>query len=88
MCWFDQAALSSSFWHRRVTVMAGEGGRSTPLFLWVEGVDADLRRHDGRGRSTGQRQRRLVLGLISFFEITFICFFRVLFLELYGNMIS
>jgi chaperone required for assembly of F1-ATPase len=31
-------------------VMAGEGPPSTPLFAQAEGVDADLRRHDGAAR--------------------------------------
>jgi len=49
--------------HRRhrAAVMAGEGPPSTPLVGTAKGVDADLHRHDGRGQSKGQRQRRLVL---------------------------
>jgi hypothetical protein len=50
--------------HRRLTVMAGEGPPSMPLFSHVKGVDADLRRHDEWGRPTDRYLRPLVLRFV------------------------
>jgi hypothetical protein len=87
-CWLDQAALSLTFQHRRLTVMAGEDTPSTPLFLWVKGMDADLRRRDGRGQPKDQRQARLVLDHIHDYKVTFIGRVKEWLSEHYGKVFS
>jgi hypothetical protein len=42
-----QSAEGLTHSHRPCIVMVGEGAPSTPLVPREEGVDADLRRHDG-----------------------------------------
>jgi hypothetical protein len=46
--------------HRRLTVMAGEGPPSMPLFSQTKGVVAVRRRHDEWGRPTDRYLRPLV----------------------------